>query len=81
MLTSVLRKWGGSVALPIPRKVLALAKFSPGREVEIEVKEGGIVISPTRKHSFVDLLAEHLKLKIPRDDAWIGSPSAGRELL
>lgn len=81
MLTSILRNWGGSVALPIPKKVLALAKMSAGREVEIEVKAGSIVISPVRGHSFADLLAEHRKLKLRRDDAWLDSPPVRGELL
>jgi len=81
MLTSTLRNWGGSVALPIPKKVLALAKLSAGHEVEIEVREGSIVISPARNRSFADLLAEHRKLRIPRDDTWLDTPPVDGELL
>ena len=73
MLTSILRNWGGSVALPIPKKILALAKMEAGREVEIAVVAGNIVISPLRRYSFDDLLAEHRKLKLARDDAWLDS--------
>ena len=68
MLTSILRNWGGSVALPIPNKVLALAKMSAGSEVEIAVRAGSIVTSPVRCHLFAELLDEHRKLKLPRDD-------------
>lgn len=81
MLTSTLRNWGGSVALPIPKKILALAKMQAGREVEIAVEAGNIVISPARRHSFAELLAEHRKLKLPRDDAWLDSAPVGAELL
>ena len=83
MLTSVLRNWGGSVALPIPKKVLAMAQMVAGSEVEIKVESGNIVISPARKlaYSFADLLAEHRQLKLPRDDAWLSSGPAGDELL
>ena len=83
MLTSTLRNWGGSVALPIPKKVLAMAQLGAGSEVEITVESGTIVISPVRKQafSFSDLLAEHRKLKLPRDDAWLNTGPAGDELL
>ncbi len=81
MLTSILRNWGGSVALPIPKKILALAKMQAGREVEIAVEAGNIVISPLRRHSFAELLAEHRKLKLPRDDAWLDAAPVHGELL
>ena len=81
MLTSTLRNWGGSVALPIPKKVLALAKLTAGREVEISVESGNIVISPLRRYAFAELLAEHRKLKLPRDEAWLDSAPAGGERL
>lgn len=81
MLTSTLRNWGGSVALPIPKKVLALAKLSAGREVEITVESGNIVISPARRYAFAELLKEHRKLKLPRDDAWLDSAPVGGEML
>ncbi len=81
MLTSTLRNWGGSVALPIPKKILSLAKMAAGREVEIAVESGKIVISPVRRHSFAELLAEHRKLKLPRDDAWLDASPVGGELL
>ncbi|MSQ70935.1 MAG: AbrB/MazE/SpoVT family DNA-binding domain-containing protein [Betaproteobacteria bacterium] len=81
MLTSILRNWGGSVALPIPKKILALAKMQAGGEVEITVEAGKIVISPVRRHSFAELLAEHRKLKIPPDNAWLDSPPVPGELL
>ena len=83
MLTSTLRNWGGSVALPIPKKVLAMAKLDAGSEVEITVESGTIVISPARKQafSFSELLAEHRKLKLPLDDAWLNAGPAGDESL
>lgn len=81
MLTSTLRVWGGSVALPIPRKILAIAKLAAGREVEITVEGEKIVISPVAAKSFSELLAEHRKLDLPRDDAWIDSAPVGKETL
>ena len=81
MLTSTLRNWGGSVALPIPKKVLALAKLAAGHEVGIAFESGNIVISPLRRHTFEELLAEHRKLRLPRDEAWIDSKPVGGELL
>jgi antitoxin component of MazEF toxin-antitoxin module len=81
MLTSTLRVWGGSVALPIPKKILAIAKLAAGREVEITVEGENIVISPVARKSFSELLAEHRKLDLPQDDAWIDSAPIGKEIL
>lgn len=81
MLTSILRNWGGSVALPIPKKILALAKLGAGHEVQIAVEAGNIVISPVRRYSFDELMAEHRKLRLPRDDAWLDAGRVGGELL
>lgn len=81
MLTSTLRVWGGSVALPIPKKILAIAKLAAGHEVEITVQGANIVISPVARKSFNELLAEHRKLDLPRDEAWIDSAPMGRETL
>lgn len=81
MLTSTLRNWGGSVALPIPKKILALAKMAAGREVEIAVEGGNIVISPARRYAFDELLKEHRRLKLPRDDAWLDSAPVDGEIL
>ena len=81
MLTATLRTWGGSVALPIPKKVLALAKLAAGHEVGIAVEAGNIVISPMRRHTFDELLAEHRKLRLARDASWLDSKPVGGELL
>lgn len=81
MLTSTLRIWGGSVALPIPKKILALAKLVAGREVEMSVEGGKIVISPLARKSFSELLAEHRALDLPQDDAWLDCARVGKEML
>jgi len=81
VLTSTLRVWGGSIALPIPKKILAIAKLAAGREVEITVEGENIVISPVARKSFSELLAEHRKLDLPQDDAWLDSAPVGKEML
>lgn len=72
MITATLRTWGGSVALPIPKKLLALAALEVGHEVSLNIEGGRLVIEPAkRKYTLAQLMKEHKALKLPRDDAWL----------
>lgn len=72
MITATLRNWGGSVALPIPKKLLSLASLEVGHEVSMNVEGGRLVIEAAkRKFTLAQLMKEHKALKLPRDDAWL----------
>ena len=80
MLAKV-QKWGNSQGLRLTRNVLEEARIAVGDPVEVEVRDGVIVVSPTRRrrgrHRLEDLVA-----RIPPDGRttevdW-GKP-AGRE--
>ena len=71
METAKLRKWGGSVALPIPPSTLRTLGLHANDEVSLEVSEGRLVIAPTRKFTFEELLAEHRLLKLETDREWL----------
>jgi antitoxin component of MazEF toxin-antitoxin module len=72
MNTATLRNWGGSVALPIPRNLLAMLSLDAGAEVDVDVQDGKIIIAPSKpKYSFEQLMKEHKALKLPKDTAWL----------
>jgi antitoxin MazE len=45
-------KWGNSLAIRIPAAAADSVGLSEGSEVEIKVKAGALVVSPTRKRSY-----------------------------
>jgi len=79
MQTAKLRKWGGSVALPIPPSALRTLGLEANDEVSLDVADGRLIISPTRKFTFDDLLAEHRLLRLDRDTEWLDLPSLPSE--
>jgi antitoxin MazE len=57
MQTSI-AKWGNSLALRLPRHVVEGAKLKEGVSVEVEVREGTLVVTPVRKKfNLAELLA------------------------
>lgn len=79
METAKLRKWGGSVALPIPPSALRALGLGANDEVSLDVADGRMVISPTRRFSFDELLAEHRLLKLEQDRLWLEFPGLPSE--
>ncbi len=72
MITATLRRWGGSVALPIPKKLLSLACLQVGHDVVMDVQNGKLVIEAAKPQwTLAQLMKEHKALKLPRDDAWL----------
>ena len=72
MNTATLRNWGGSVALPIPRKLLAMLHLEAGKDVDIDVQDGKIIIQAARpKYSLDQLRAEHKAVKLPKVPPWL----------
>lgn len=87
MSTATLRKWGGAVAVSLPKKVLALLGLRPGSEVEVKVEDGRIVLAPARPRLSLEQLEReqrNLERKLggrPVDSAWLDSVPRGRETL
>lgn len=72
MNTATLRNWGGSVALPIPRNLLAMLSLEAGKEVNLDVQDGKIIIQAVKpKYTLEQLRKEHKALKLPKDKAWL----------
>ena len=70
MQTAKLRKWGGSIALPIPPSTLKTLGLEANDEVSLEISDGRLMVTRARKFTFEELLAEHRLLKLPRDREW-----------
>lgn len=79
MLTTTLRNWGGSVALPIPKKILSALGLQAGAEVSLEVHNGQLVMASAHAYSFEQLLAEHKALKLHADPEGLNFPALPSE--
>lgn len=72
MTTATLRNWGGSVALPIPKKILQMVALDAGSAVNIQVEQGRLIIEPKKpNYTLAQLMAEHKKLKLKADKEWL----------
>lgn len=57
-------KWGNSLAVRLPAHVLRSAQLDEGATVEVEVKDGTIVLTPTRKKlKLADLLQGEAEIR------------------
>lgn len=56
-----IQKWGNSQGLRLTKNLLADAQLGVGDEVDITVKDGSMIVTPTKrihgKHSLKDLVA------------------------
>jgi antitoxin ChpS len=85
MLTTTLRKVGGSVMLTVPPAILDLLHLRAGETVGVTVDGGRLVIEPTRtpRYSLDELLAQcDASAEVSDEDcAWLDDRPVGRELL
>ena len=47
---SIIKKWGNSQAIRIPKDILEMVSLSENDKVEIKVRDGELVIAPVKKH-------------------------------
>ncbi|MBM3356339.1 MAG: AbrB/MazE/SpoVT family DNA-binding domain-containing protein [Betaproteobacteria bacterium] len=87
MTTATLRRWGGAIAVSLPKKVLAMLGLRAGAELEVKVTEGNIVLSPARRrYRLTRLEKEQRALERVTtgrlvDKEWLEAPARGRERL
>jgi antitoxin ChpS len=85
LLTTNLRKVGGSVMLAVPPAVLDMLRLQAGATVALVVDGGRLIVEPQpRRHYTLDeLLAQCDPTAEPaqEDREWLDARSAGRELL
>ena len=87
MNVATLRRWGGAVAVSLPKKLLAALGIGTGAELEVEIKDGALVLSPVRTRPTLGQLEKEqrrLERALGRrlgDPEWLESPPRGRELI
>jgi antitoxin ChpS len=85
MLTTTLRKVGGSIMMVIPPAVLDMMDLRAGATVALAVDGERLIVESPRKPSYTldELLAQcDPNVPIPQEDReWLSSGPAGRELL
>jgi antitoxin ChpS len=85
MLTTKLRKVGGSIMLAVPPAILELLQLRAGATVGVSVDAGRLVVEPNPKpHYTLEELLEGSDYSAPRsaeEQEWLDSPAVGRELL
>jgi antitoxin MazE len=74
-----IQKWGNSLGVRIPKTVIEKVNLSENSEVEIESKNGTIVIFPAKKAYSLDALVEQITksnlhseedFKVEGDEVW-----------
>ena len=85
MHTTNLRRVGGSIMLAVPPALLDLLKLGVGTKVDIDVKNGRLIIEPRTRpsYSLEELLAQcdETATAPAEDHAWIDAKPVGNELL
>ena len=84
MITSNLRRVGGSTMFTVPAELLKLLDLGVGDALTLTVEDGRLVAAPQRKHYTVEeLLAESdYSEPLSRDEReWVDAAPVGRELI
>lgn len=71
-------KWGNSLGVRVPKDIAAKVGLKEGAVVEIDAKDGRIVISPSRRTYALDELMVGMNPEAMRK-AFDWGPDAGRE--
>ena len=77
-MQSSISRWGNSLAVRLPRHAVEGANLQEGSAVEVEVKEGTVVIKTVRKRfKLSDLLAQMEPEQKHKETDW--GPAQGEE--
>jgi antitoxin component of MazEF toxin-antitoxin module len=86
MTVAVVRRWGNSLALRIPREIAATLNLTEATEVELSTQDGRLVVEPCH-HPELEL-DDMLKACKPahfrrttEERKWLAAAPVGRELL
>ncbi len=70
-MSAKIQKWGNSLGIRIPKSVIEKANLDENSEVEIENKDGTIIISPRqKKESLANLLSQITKKNLHHEDEY-----------
>ena len=72
-------KWGNSLGLRLPKSVALEAQVDEGDSVDVSVKNGAIVIRPSRRSYSLEQLVAKITPQNRHDEIHRGSP-VGREV-
>lgn len=81
---ATLRKWGGAIAVSLPKKVLAMLGLRAGAQLEVRVAEGNIVLTPARRRCTLERLEKEQRALErtmgghPMDKEWLDGSARGR---
>ena len=81
-METVLRNFGNSVGLVIPKQVREALHMQAGQTVQLETSAQGLLIRPAHKYTLDALLAQcDASAPAPEDQlaAWNDAPPVGRE--
>ncbi|MCC6704062.1 MAG: antitoxin [Thermomicrobiales bacterium] len=85
MLTSNLRRVGGSTMLAVPPELLKILQLEAGDTVQLAIEEGRLVVAPqTRpRYTMAELLAasNYPNEQPANERELVDAPAVGRELL
>ncbi|OYV48171.1 MAG: antitoxin [Candidimonas sp.] len=85
MLTTHLRKVGGSVMLAVPPAILDLLHLSAGATVGVTVEGDRLVVEskPRPRYTLAELLAasDYTDPQPAEEREWVDAPVVGRELI
>ena len=82
-METVLRNFGNSIGLVIPKSVRESLHLSAGQSVILEQTAEGLLVRPrTKKYSLDELLAQcDAKAPLPKEvKEWLDSPPTGSEV-
>ncbi len=84
-METAIRKLGNSAGIILPAALLRSLKFEVGQTIDIEVEDGRLVVTPTRRKRYTaaELNAQcNPRAPMPTDmAAWDRAPSVGSETL
>lgn len=86
MTAAVVRRWGNSLALRIPRDIAAALGLDESTEVELDARDGKLVVVPKRvpEYSLDDLLSKckpsHFR-QSEEETHWLTEGPVGKEAL
>ena len=70
MTTTIIKNWGNSLAIRIPKSVLNKIHLKQGDELEFKFKDGNIILLPTKTMSLESLLADVNEDNLHHESNW-----------
>ena len=68
-MRTTVSKWGNSLALRLPQPIVSGARLSEGQSVELEVREDGLFVRPSRPRYSLDKLLDGFTRSNQQDEA------------